>query len=1120
MRRTLLVPTIAAVACGPYFYQAPPPLNEYPERVATKHWTDLAAEAVPADPQSPEGPAMDLECRALPAKLAPLPPAERLQEIDRLLATNRGGPYSSRRANFLHELRELAAADPRFDEAASYLTWRMDHDALLPGRPPAARPWNMKPAEFDRLKILYRNQVRERVAEIDRLAAEAPGSLRPYWLVRKGAFLLQVGNHDQAAALFQSVLEWFPDHPRAEAAALMLGRTNLEHARTVSRDPDLPEDEKRERTSELRFAAREVLSGFLARHPKGRFSPDAEGWLGALAFDDGRFGETVRRQIRRMKLQPTREIIRSGLRECDMVFDLLLGAKEDTGGVWIDADEHFDAPAIAGDPLVTRLFLSRCIDPASGISLPVWWDDGYSGDRETIDFLRQRILKPRPFVRAALAELGGALLSARRDPDRTTLVLLAWSATQDGEHEQALALLERIPADDANDESMHARAVVLQRLGRHREAAGAFDDLERAFPGSPLCSDVAYRRSLCHFHAGDSARAILDVLPLALPPERYDDPSPAGREMRPDTEWAQWLDLLVQFSPLEDLQAARVESSGNPAAETLLRHALRTRAFAAERFVLARTALDEPSEQSPADLWPVPPLLDGQTMDRTRWDEHAAELARRTTALADPSLDSSARAEEHLHIARLWMKWRGRLSLPSVSLCYYAGSEEEKQDLLRRRNALAFGIDRDLVHRELDSRDEASHALEHALEAARSDNPDIAAPALELANQCLFRRAEFSLYQRSRAIERDDGATSKTIHQELRARFPDTAWAGRSAFFVFPPAAGDWMPGDYNPQNSVSHALESLDGPAAEDGADPDAEIGRIADAAFAFDGKEPLARVRRSLADAHEKIDTLRAGTDPEDQAYVLRIIDRLDDLEAASSLPGIATTDLRRYADGLFRDLPPAFVPFVEFRDRLKPVFDEHGFEKGRRNDTIAGWREYLEQDPDGPKSEAASLRLTRLIARRERGRIGITAFHFPEAPIPNGYKRVSVARDIPSGDPDAVLAAIDAHEQRFPGGRYRDDLNLLRAGALIDAGEFSRALPLLEEILANPRQQDLRVVALLNFMDIAQRLLEPEQRLAAAKAFRRSTPSMKRLRKLVRGDTFLRRLGPLMPWLENRR
>lgn len=1117
MRRAFLLPAIAAIACGPSFYQAPPPLNEYPERVATKQWTDLAEDAAPADSQAPEGPALDLECRELPAKLAPLTPAGRLAEIDRLLATNRGGPYSSRRANFLHELRELAAADSLFVESASYIAWRMDHDALLPKRPPAERPWNVEPAEFDRQKALYQEQVVERLAELERLIGEASASLRPYWLVRKGAFLFAVGKHDDAASVFQAVLDGFPDHPRAEVAALMLGRANIEHARAVSRDPEVPVDEKPERVNELRHAARTTLAEFLERHPKGRFSPDAEGWLGALAFDEGSYGETVRRQIRRMKLQPTREIIRSGLRECDMVFGLLLDREEGADDVWIDADENFDAAAIAGDPWVTRLFLSRCIDPASGISLPVWWDDGYSGDRETIDFLRQRILRPKPFVRAALAELGGALLSSRGDPDRTTLVLLAWSATADGEHEQALALLDRVPADDANDESMHARAVVLQRLGRHREAAGAFDDLERAFPNSPLCADVAFRRSLCHFHAGDSARAILAVLPHALPPERYGDPSTPSRAMRPDTEWTQWLDLLVQFSPLEDLQAALAKCKENLPAETLLRHALRTRALAAERFDLAAAALDETTEASPKDLWPLPPLMDDQTMDREDWDACAGELARRTAALAGS--DASARAQEHLRIARLWMKQRGRLSLPSISLCFYAGSEEEKQDLLRRRNALAFGIDRQRVHRELDSRDEATHALEHALEAAKSDNPAIAAPALELANQCLFRRAEFSLYQRSRAIERDDAAKSTSIYQELRSRFPATAEARRAAFFAFPPVAGRWMPGDYNPQNSASLALEALDGPVADDAVDPDAEIARIAAAAFAFDEKAPLARVRRSLREAHAAIDKLRAGTDPENQTDVLQIIDRLDDLEAAASLPGIATADLRHYADGRFRDLPPGFAPFVEFRKRLKPVLDEHGFETGRRNDTIDGWREFLEKHPDSPKSEAASLRLTRLIARQHRGRILIAAFRFPEAPIPNGYKRVSVARDIPPGDPETVLAAIDAHERRFPGGRYQDDLNLLRAGALIDAREFTKALPLIEGILANPRQQDLRVIALLNFMDIAQRLLVPEERLAVAKAFRRSTPSMKRLRRLVRGDTFLWRLGPLMPWLESR-
>ena len=180
---------------------------------------------------------------------------------------------------------------------------------------------------------------------------------------------------------------------------------------------------------------------------------------------------------------------------------------------------------------------------------------------------------------------------------------------------------------------------------------------------------------------------------------------------------------------------------------------------------------------------------------------------------------------------------------------------------------------------------------------------------------------------------------------------------------------------------------------------------------------------------------------------------------------------------------------------------------------------WSEYLDHYPDSPKAEAASFRLTRLPARQYRGSRRISAFHFPEAPIPNGYKRLVVARPDPANDPEVILAAIAAHEERFPAGRYPDDLNLLRAGALIDAGKFDHALELLDRILSNPSQRDLHVIAALDFADIAQRLLVPAERATVAGAMRDAPDALMCLRRLVEGDTFLSRLQPLMPWLDGR-
>jgi hypothetical protein len=168
----------------------------------------------------------------------------------------------------------------------------------------------------------------------------------------------------------------------------------------------------------------------------------------------------------------------------------------------------------------------------------------------------------------------------------------------------------------------------------------------------------------------------------------------------------------------------------------------------------------------------------------------------------------------------------------------------------------------------------------------------------------------------------------------------------------------------------------------------------------------------------------------------------------------------------------------------------------------------------------AEAASFRMTRLIARQFRSSRRIAAIHFPDAPIPEGYKHVLVERSNPANDPKAVLAAIRDHEDRFPQGRYRDDLNLLRAGALMDDRQYAQALLLVENILRNPKQSDLHVLAALEFADMAQQLLEPSKRAAIAIAFRRTPGAMAHLRAVVKGDTFLSRLHPLMAWVEGQK
>jgi hypothetical protein len=1102
MRRAAIPCLLLLIACGPHFYQAPPGIGSYPERVAAKRWQHLFAETQPDSPAKPDD-------KNLCDTLEPMTPAQRTAHIDSLLDENRKGSFSTERANLLHELREISADPALFAAAHDYIRWRVE-DVFTPL--PSMKE-NMRNEELEELRLFSKTRGEQRFDFLRQQIDKVDALLRPYLLVRRGALLFSEYGSNLAEEDFNAVIEEFPKHPRAEVAALMKARCDIEMSRRLRSDHRIRDHvilcEEHLEKADLQ------LEGLVKSHPKGRFAPDALGWRGAIAFDRRQFGSAVRFQLDRLELQPTREITRGVLRECDKIFEDLLESPEIADGeIWLDSKQHFDAAAVARHPVVARLFVQHCIDPAAHISLPMWWEDSYSGGRATIDFLKRRIFIPKPFVKLALAELGREMMKAQALPDATTLTLLAWSATEDGEHEQALAILQQIPAGHPTDEALLAKGVILQRLDRHPEALLAFDQLAANFPRSPLLADQPFRKSVSLQKTGQFGKAILEIQTLAFPeiPEQAKEETP---RLHPRQQLVQWFDTLIQFAPLEELEAAFAGISDMASARELIGSAIRARALAAGRFDLAEQYLSDDAE-APASGWDWPHerLASSLRMTRTEWDQRVAPLALLHEELA-AALDSSEKAKLHLAIARHWMEQRGLLTLPSLTISYYAASEEEKQELLRRRNAIALGFGREDIDRELDHRDEATNALEHALEAAKSADSAIAAPALELANQCLFRRAEYSLYQKSRATETRASELSADIHRQLRGRFPQTQEAERAVFLTFTPPGGAWMPGDYNQH----HSAEALVAEAVGISNDTEAS-GRLSmEAAESPAWGSSLEQVRKALAVERVRLNTYRTRTDPCHQREIVDGINRLDDLTAAASLPGITTEDYLNYARGHKEALPPAFKSLLDFRERMAPQINSQGYETGElKNDTIEGWHGFLETYPGSPKAEAASFRMTRLIARQSRGRASITAFHFPAAPIPNGYKHLEVERGV-SHNPAEVLNAITLHEERFPKGRYQDDLNLLRAGVLIDLGDFSKALALLETILANPVQRDLHVMAALEFADIAQLLLLPEERSRAAEAFRQTAGAMQRLGRLVAGDTFLSRLQPLMPWLEKR-
>jgi hypothetical protein len=395
---------------------------------------------------------------------------------------------------------------------------------------------------------------------------------------------------------------------------------------------------------------------------------------------------------------------------------------------------------------------------------------------------------------------------------------------------------------------------------------------------------------------------------------------------------------------------------------------------------------------------------------------------------------------------------------------------------------------------------------------------------LDLANEALFRRAEFSRYQNVRAVERDASGLSAKWVGRLRREFPESAEAGRAVGFWFGPVAGEWMPGDYNPWRTselMSAVMTGREFDSWVEDPEEEAAYQGIEAQRARFDALQPgatVASLQRDLSAARAEVQRLRPKTDPAHQHEVLAAIARLDSMAAVLAVPGVRVEDVANYLNDRKGQLPVAFASVIEFERRLRPVLGVDGQEIPSPMDSIVGWREFLNAYPESPRAEAASFRMVRMIARQQRSRVAIEAFRFPEAPILWGYKRVGVVRGDSHGEPAQVLAALDEHDVLFPGGRYRDDVDLLRAGAQIDAGNFSDALFLIDRVLSNPAQRDLVIPATLQFAEIAQKLLEPERRMEVVEAFRNHRGAVHWLERLVIGGTYLSRLQPMMPWLRS--
>lgn len=1110
-RLALFIPLL--LACGPYFYMAPPPLDAYPPRIAGKNWREVMAESRPPLPDAWQADVMADDCAAMIETLPDLTSAERLERIDALLVRNREGDFRLRVANLLHELREFAADDALLVAAGPYLEWRigwLGEPAGFIGRKPQ-RQWDWNDEQFDEVLAEHAAREQTRLVALDAFEVELPPGLAPNLAVQRAAMWFESGWLGEAGEVFERVVGEFPDHPRAEAARLMAGRCALEQARKEARE-SRPNDDRSAEVQLLRDRARGLFMEYLERHPVGRFAADAHGWLAAVASDYDNPAAAVGHQLDRLSIQPTRETLRSVLRECDALFARLM-EREMADLEWTVWELKFGK--MAAHPEVVRLLVYQALDPVARDGAR-WGSECGAEERRALDFLHRRIIRAQPFARVALRELGRELVrrSGTQAADPLSLLVLAWSAVRDGDPVDALALIDLGLASSRGDELLHARAHVLGRLERHREAAAAWSVLLAEYPASPLVSNAGFERALAQLRAGEGGEALLGLFEL-LPPDddqHFHEPLltsvPHGF-----SELIQWIDTAAQFISMDHLKQLLQVIPAEAMDPDLLR-LIRGRALAAGDFALAANCLD----REELELFAGDPLI---SMTADEWEALIVPLWR-----AVETVGENPTAEGHLAAAEAWRKVRGRATLPSLDVFHYAMSEREKQDQLRRRNAAVLGLDPGVVADELDSRDELQRALVHYLAAAKLPaDPAVTAAALEGANEALFDLATFSVYRASRAIETDAAGLSRQLVDRLKREFADRPEAVRAVAWKFTPPQllEDWMPGDYSPWNSAVAIEGAIAGNGPREARNPGARDA-LADIRQRLDGlAAEVPEVAEDMAGLRQRVERLRADFAAVRPALsreqILAVVDDLDDLATVLTVEELTPDLFRRYAGmrlaGHPLPLPEGeWAPLAPWLDFLAIRREEAGQFPVRRNDL---WLGHLMRYPDSPKAEAASLRVLRWRVRNVLPIPQVEAFHFPAAPIWNGYKRLARPQPLTVRFLDSLSQSFASASARFPGGRYAADIKLLESAVLAETGDYGGALERLVAIIDDPVRRELRLDAALQFAEIGLRLLDRDERPALAAAFRPDPAASRHLRSLVYGDTCLFLLRPLMHWLE---
>ena len=678
----------------------------YPERHAIKTLVELRLDRVEEtedDPHFVEW--LEGQCLGLYQAFGKTPHDELIAEIDKLLDRNRRGRfqsnYAAHQANLLLELRELAAANLTWEDAAPYLAWRTETEDSRGyfSREPA-KFWNETPQEHAERVRAWNEKVSSGAQEIGQgLDASVP-AMRPHWLVQLAAHHFRVSQFDRAIERFQEVLDKHPGHPRAEVAQLMLARAHLEWSRQLDPKTDGVKIE------EQRVMAEAALTTYREGYPSGRFLPDVDGWLGAVYWDREEYGTALTHYLRQTTIADHPEVAWASLTECDRCIRALTDRTPER------LKETLPYPEIAGQPEVAMRLAYHLLDKDSRTDFTEYpFRDNGDGQRPI--WVGTRIAPARKDARVVLkrlaTEIGERAGELSSDWDERYLALYAWIATEGGDHRGAINVTEVVSRQQllGSDDLLRVRGIAQQRAGLFAEAIESFRTLRDEFPNSGLLDDIDFRLVTCLRESGQIAEAVV-VLCNHERFGRNEVWAVEGHSLHFWEEFGQWLDTMLQFGPIEQLKEAMTDARISATSAEMIRNILRSRLLARGEFDSAKQFLSKlppTDEHYEEETWPY---IEGDLrwMDQRRWDEIVAEIVQ-LNADARTETDTELRAQLRMVEAENWEKYRGYIIMPTQT--YLDGiyrSDYRQSEVSRQANGVAAGFERELVDDELERRDE------------------------------------------------------------------------------------------------------------------------------------------------------------------------------------------------------------------------------------------------------------------------------------------------------------------------------------------------------------------------------------------------------------------------------